>query len=168
MLPVFPPFLFMRYLFCHILAMKTVAMENAQRSQDERTQLIPTITGFHQMIAIFKETMQTDKGGAGRKHYKLTKISNHQWGDLRLIIKRAEKILFSRDVSLLSPWHNQRGWGGFCEVNTLRTNWAQFKGRRLRLCRQSIYFYPVSTSKPSGLGCSIQPRHFNKKKWSLR
>lgn len=30
---VFPPFLFMRYLFNHILAMKTVAMENTQRSR---------------------------------------------------------------------------------------------------------------------------------------
>lgn len=33
MLQFFPPFLFMRYLFCHILAMKTVAMENTQRSR---------------------------------------------------------------------------------------------------------------------------------------
>lgn len=95
------------------------------------TQLILTITGFHQPIAIFKETMQTDKGGEGRKRALRARSNFNQQGRaLRLIRKWQKKTtsLLNGCVSLLSPWHNQRGWEAFslcCEVNALRTKRAQ-------------------------------------------
>lgn len=58
-------------------------------------QLILTITGFHQPIAIFEETMQTDTGGEGRKRALQARANFNQRGRaLTLINKMAGKHTF--------------------------------------------------------------------------
>lgn len=154
MLPISPPFLFMRYLFCHILAMKRVAMERKHTKEPALwMQLIPTFAGYHQTIAIFKETMQTDKGGEGESMYcKLTQNSitkEGPWGWLTKWQKKTPSLL-SGHVILLSPWHNQRDWERLsaCFVRWIRsppTEHNLCKGRWLCLCWQRVCFYLVYT-----------------------
>lgn len=118
------------------------------------TQLIPTITGLHQTIAIFKETMQTDKRGEGRKRVLQARSNfNHQGRALGWLTKWQEKpsSLWSGHVSLLSPWHNRRGWGGFLSVMWGEHLLHQASSTCVTVgncvCGQSVYFYLVYTSK---------------------
>lgn len=125
-----PPFLFMRYLFCHILAMKTVAMENTQRSRHGERSSSWQLRVFTNRLQFSKrQCKRTKEERAESVHCKLAQISINKegpWGWLKMAEKTTS--LLNRCVSLLSPWHNQRGWEVFslcCEVNTLRTKRAQ-------------------------------------------
>lgn len=82
-------FPFLRYLFCHILAMKTVAMENTQWTQ---TQLVLwQLLAFTKKIAIFKETMQTDREREGKACKVCWLKFQSMRKALRVINKMAEK-----------------------------------------------------------------------------
>lgn len=88
----FFPFLFMRYLFCHILAMKTVAMENAQKSRHCEHSSSRQLRVFTKRLQFSRrQCKQTKEERKVSMYDKLANISNHQWGDRRLINKMAEK-----------------------------------------------------------------------------
>lgn len=156
----------MRCLFCHILATKTVAMENAQRSRHcEHSSSRQSRVFTKRLPFSRKQCKQTKEERDISMYYKHAKISNHQWGDLRLINKMAEKNGWAGMYAYCQHDTTTEAGEAFCllgeafcrlcEVNTCHTNWAQFKGRRL--CGFILQKWPY------GFGCSLQPGNFNKR-----
>jgi len=107
-------FPFKRYLFCHILAMKTVAMEDAQWSRHcGRTQLIPS-----QLCVFTKKRLQFSrrqhkKSGRGRERRvqrTLAHISISEEGPEGDKKNGGKKQLhcWGGGVGLPSLWHNQK------------------------------------------------------------
>lgn len=110
-----PPFLFMRYLFCYILAMKTVAMENTQRSRHgERSSSWQLRVFTNRLQFSRRQCKRTKEERAESVHFKLAQISINKEGPWRWLKNgRKTTSLLNGRVSLLSPWHNQRGWEVF-------------------------------------------------------
>lgn len=80
-------------------------------------------------------------------------------------LKNGKKTWLSRDVTLLSPWHDQRLgrlpvlWGGHTwqQLSTLKVGDCVSAGRAFTSTRFILQKWP------SGLGCSLQQGHFNRR-----
>lgn len=172
----FPPApLFMRYLFCHILAMKTVAMENTQRSRHGECSSSWQLRVFTNRLQFSRrQCKRTKEERAESVRCELAQISINKEGPWGWLENGRKKQL-----------HCWTGVSAYCHHDTTReagrrslcvVRWTRSapnvrnlcKGRWLCLCQQSAYFYLVYTSKmTSSLRLFITVRTFNKRKSAL-
>lgn len=152
----FPSSLLIGFLFCRILAMKTVAMENAQRSRRCERSSPRQLRVFTKRLQFFKETMQTDKRGAGRKHVlQANSKSELPMGRINKMTEKKNKTKQNHSWAGMSAYRHhdatREAGEAFCLFFVRWTHATPTKNNiklgDLCLCRQSDYFYLVSASK---------------------
>lgn len=151
----------MRYLFCHILAMKTVAMEKETQWSwhcEHRHSSSSDNYGFSPERLQFPRRQYKQTGRWREKHVKHAHSNFNQpgrpWGWLTKWQKKTSSLL-KRHVSLQSPWHDQRKTGGGRGLFIYVVRWTCSAPTESHLClgrwtcpsRQCIYCCAECTSK---------------------